>query len=178
MGRMRSDAQLMIYLQFLPGFPWPCFSWQDPPFEEKSCGSKTCGFSSNILSLALGISPCFLSLISSLWREEQLGKSPLTKTSLLWGGLFLNVVIRLFNLLTSMKTGCTYIDTTENAQFIYFLTICGQFCDMSKPLHDDDFTIDLTQGEKLIGIFYNIFRGNSDKNLHFPSTNVIFIHLW
>ena len=49
---------------------------------------------------------------------------------------------------------------------------------MSKPLHDDDFTIDLTQGEKLIGIFYNIFRGNSDKNLHFPSINVIFIHLW
>ena len=48
---------------------------------------------------------------------------------------------------------------------------------MSRPLHDDDFTTDLTHGEKLIGIFDNIFRGNFNKNLHFPSINVIFIHL-
>ena len=49
---------------------------------------------------------------------------------------------------------------------------------MSRLLRDDDFTIDLTQGEKLIGIFYDMFRGNTNKNLLFPSINIILIHLW
>ena len=48
---------------------------------------------------------------------------------------------------------------------------------MSRPLRDDDFTIDLTQGEKLIGTFYNIFRGNSNKNSHFPRIKIVFIPL-
>ena len=43
---------------------------------------------------------------------------------------------------------------------------------------DDDFTVDLTQGEKLISIFYNIFSGNSYKNLHFARISVISIRLW
>ena len=42
---------------------------------------------------------------------------------------------------------------------------------------DDDFTVDLTQGEKLISIFYNIFSGNSYKNLHFARIIVISIRL-
>ena len=49
---------------------------------------------------------------------------------------------------------------------------------MSRPLRYDDFTIELPRGEKLIGIFYNIFRGNSNKTLHFPRNNIIFIYLW
>ena len=49
---------------------------------------------------------------------------------------------------------------------------------MSRLLRDDDFTIDLTQGEKLIGIFYDMFRGNTNKNLLFPRVNIILIHLW
>ena len=36
--------------------------------------------------------------------------------------------------------------------------------------------MDLGQGEKFIGIFYNIFRGNFNKNLHFPSINIITNH--
>ena len=45
---------------------------------------------------------------------------------------------------------------------------------MSRPLRDDDFTIDLTQWEKLIGTFYKIFRGNANKYLLFPRINIIF----
>ena len=38
------------------------------------------------------------------------------------------------------------------------------FCDNSRPLRDDDFTINLTLGEKfIIGIFYTICRANSNK---------------
>ena len=47
-----------------------------------------------------------------------------------------------------------------------------------RPLRDDDFTEDLTQGEKFFGIFYNIFRGNSGKNFNFHFNNIIFIHVW
>ena len=42
---------------------------------------------------------------------------------------------------------------------------------------DDDFTVDLTQGDKFINIFYNIFSGNSYKNLHFARISVISIRL-
>ena len=49
---------------------------------------------------------------------------------------------------------------------------------MSRPLRDDDFTIDLTQWEKLIGTFYKIFRGNANKYLLFPRINIILIQLW
>ena len=48
---------------------------------------------------------------------------------------------------------------------------------MSRPLRDDDFTTDLSQEEKLIGVFYNIFSGNASKKLHFPRINIILIHL-
>ena len=47
-----------------------------------------------------------------------------------------------------------------------------------RPLRDDDFTEDLTQGEKFFDIFYNIFRGNSGKNFNFHFNNIIFIHVW
>ena len=33
---------------------------------------------------------------------------------------------------------------------------------VTRPLSDDDFTIELTQGEKFIGVFNNMFRGNSN----------------
>ena len=44
----------------------------------------------------------------------------------------------------------------------YFLAIPGQLCNISGPLRDDDFTIDLTQGEKFSVFFYDIFRDNSN----------------
>ena len=50
-------------------------------------------------------------------------------------------------------------------------------CNISRPLRDDDSTINLTQGEKFFGIFYDIFRGNSNKNLHFPRINMSIIKL-
>ena len=34
---------------------------------------------------------------------------------------------------------------------------------MWRPLRDDDFTMDFTQGKKFIGILYKIFRGNCKK---------------
>ena len=40
------------------------------------------------------------------------------------------------------------------------------------------FTINLKQGETFIGIFYDIFRENTNQNLHFPRINIVFIHLW
>ena len=46
-----------------------------------------------------------------------------------------------------------------------------------RPLRDDDFTRDLSQGKKFIGIFYSIFRGNFKKNLHFSRINIIITHL-
>ena len=39
----------------------------------------------------------------------------------------------------------------------YFLTIYGYFCNISRPLGDDDFTIDITQVEKFFGIFITHF---------------------
>ena len=54
----------------------------------------------------------------------------------------------------------------------YFLAIPGQLCNILRPLRDDDFTTDLTQGEKFFDIFHDIFRGNSNKNLHFPRINI------
>ena len=60
----------------------------------------------------------------------------------------------------------------------YFLAICVLFCNISRPFRDDNFTIDPTQGEKVYGIFYNIIRGNSNKNLHVPRIEIIFIHVW
>ena len=33
-------------------------------------------------------------------------------------------------------------------------------------------SVDLTQGEKFFSVFYNIFRGNSNKNLHYPRINI------
>ena len=54
----------------------------------------------------------------------------------------------------------------------YFLAIPGQLCNISGPLRDDDFTIDLTQGEIFSVFFYDIFRDNSNKNLHFHRINI------
>ena len=36
----------------------------------------------------------------------------------------------------------------------YFLAVPGQLCNISGPLRDDDFTIDLTQGEKFSVFFF------------------------
>ena len=58
----------------------------------------------------------------------------LTTTFLLWGGIFSNIVICSSNTLTSLKTGCTYINTTENTQVSYFLATYGwQFHKCNRP---------------------------------------------
>ena len=85
-------------------------------FKEKSGRSKTFGSFSNKLSLDLGISSCFPSLISSFQRATVRYKqfpSPLTTTSLLRVGIISDVVICLFNSLTRIKIICIYINTTE-----------------------------------------------------------------
>ena len=58
------------------------------------------------------------------------------------------------NMVILIQTGCTYKNTTGKTLVSYFFAIYGKFRKMSRPLRDDDFTKDLTQGEKLIGLFY------------------------
>ena len=53
-----------------------------------------------------------------------------------------------------MKAGCTYVNTTEKTETSYFLAIYGQFRNISRLLRRDDFTTDLTQGEKFSGFFF------------------------
>ncbi|RMX44057.1 hypothetical protein pdam_00015046, partial [Pocillopora damicornis] len=80
MGCSRSNAQLNIDPQFQLGFS------SSKEFKEKSGRLKTFGLFSNKLSLDLGISSCFPSLISSFQRATARYKqfpSPLTTTSLL-----------------------------------------------------------------------------------------------
>ena len=99
----------------------------------KSCCSKTSGFFSNKLSLDQGISLCFSSLILSCQRATAGWKqftSPLTMTSLFWGSIFSDIVISLFDMLTSMKTGFAYSSTTEETPMSYFVVICGWFCNI------------------------------------------------
>ena len=56
----------------------------------------------------------------------------------------------------------------------YFLAIPGQFCNISRPLRDNDFTINLTQGGKFFSFLFYTFRGNFDKD---PITGNSFIRL-
>ena len=111
----RTDVLISIYLPtFSAGFS-VIFPFFPREFDEKSSSTKTFGFFSSKLSLDLGISSYFSWPISSFKRARARWKqfpSPLT-TSFLWGGVFLDVVICLVDTLISMKTGCTYINTTE-----------------------------------------------------------------
>ena len=86
------------------------FSFKE--LEEKSCSSKDLSFLGNKLSLDLKIPHVFHCVHRSTARWKQFS-SPLTTTSLLWRDIFSHVVTCLFNALTSMETGCTYINTTE-----------------------------------------------------------------
>ena len=48
---------------------------------------------------------------------------------------------------------CTHLFTTGKAWMGYILAIITEFRDISRPLTDVDFTINLTQGENFIGRF-------------------------
>ena len=114
----------------------------------KSCSSKTSGFFSNKLSLDQGISSCFSSLILSCQRATAGWKqftSPLTMTSLFWGGIFSDIVISSFDMLTSMKTGFAYSSTTEKTPMSYFVVICGWFCNIQ-----DHYVLVISQWTDLI----------------------------
>ena len=62
---------------------------------------------------------------------------------------------------------------------LHFVAIPADFVLCLATLREDDFTIELKQGEMFLGIFYYIFRSShdSDKNLHYPLINSILIHL-
>ena len=92
-GGLRSDAQVNICPQFLPGFPWSFFSSKE--LEERWQYKKLWIFW-NKRSPYPEISSCFLSLYSILPKSNSSVKTisyPLTMTSLLWGGIFSDVVI-------------------------------------------------------------------------------------
>lgn len=82
-------------------------------FEEKSYSSKTfLFFPQTNYHLTLGFPHVFHCVQRSTARWRQF-PSPRTTISLHWGDIFSHVVTCLFNALTCMKTGCTYINTTE-----------------------------------------------------------------
>ena len=154
-------------------FLFPTRSFNE--FEKKNCSSKTIGFFSNKLSLELGISPCFFHRLFYPFREHQFGKNSF---HLRWQRLpsLRNYIFKRRNLFIK------YVSKYKNRLY----TSKYNWKDLKelfpsetlRPLRDDDFTEDLTQGEKFFGIFYNIFRGNSGKNFNFHFNNIIFIHVW
>ena len=116
-GPLRSDAQPMICPQFLPEFPWSCFSWQDPSrsSRRKVAAQRPVNFSQTNYHLGEGFPYVFHRLFHP-FREQQLSKNIfhlLGQRLLLNRGIFSNVVICSFNTLTRMKTGTSYINTTE-----------------------------------------------------------------
>ena len=75
-GSFRSDAQPVIWLQFLPEFPWSCFSWQDPSrsSRRKVAAQRPLDFSQTNYHLSEGFPHVFHRLFHP-FREQQLGKN-------------------------------------------------------------------------------------------------------
>ena len=75
-GPLRSDAQPMICPQFLPEFPWSCFSWQDPSrsSRRKVAAQRPLDFSQTNYHLNEGFPHVFHRLFHP-FREQQLGKN-------------------------------------------------------------------------------------------------------
>ena len=168
MGRLRGDAHMSTF----------CCSWQDPPksWRRKVATQKSLDISRQIITwprdflfffIAYFILPKRNSSVKTISISADDNFSPLR-----W------YIFSHRNMFILIQTGSTYKNTTGKTLVSYFFAIYGKFRKMSRPLRDDDFTKDLTQGEKLIGIFYNIFRGNANKYLIFPRINIILIQLW
>ena len=112
-GPLRSDAQPMICPQFLPEFPWSCFSWQDPSrsSRRKVAAQRLLDFYQTNFHLNEGFPRVFHRLFHP-FREQQLRKNNSifwTTTSLLKGDIFSNVVICWFK----------YVNKHENRLYIY-----------------------------------------------------------
>ena len=129
-------------------------------FKEKFDGSKTFGFFSNKLSLDLGISSYFSSLVSSFQRATAQHKqcpSPLTMTSLLWGGISSDVLICLVNTLKSMKADCTYKYNWKILKELFSQWIMANF-EICRDLYVryDDLAIDLLRKETSLLLYFTI----------------------
>ena len=68
-----------------------------------------------------------------------------------------------------------YIDISHMG---YFRAIYGWFCNIWRPLSDDDFTTDLAHGEKFnFSVYLITYFVVTIKNLLFPRIDIIFIDL-
>ena len=175
-----SDAQLMICPQFLPKFPWSFFPDKilQGVREEKLQLKDFRVFFTQTIAWPRDVLIFFIAYFILSKRNSSIkiisisaddDFSPLRSYIFKRRNLFIKYVKKCENRLYIYKYN--WKDLNE-----LFPGDLWLFCNISRPLCDDDFTIDLTQGKKFFSIFHNIFRGNSNKNLHFPLINIIFIH--
>ena len=68
--------------------------------------------------------------------------------------------------------------TNEQIKLSYSLASYSYVFKISRPLHDVKFTMNLTDGDKLIGRFYYVLHGFSSKNLHLPCISITQIRFW
>ena len=69
----------------------------------------------------------------------------------------------------TLEEDLTHVQKTGMTQLSYSLAIYSYVFKISRPLRDVKFTINLAHGDKLIGRFYYILHGFSNKNLCPPS---------
>ena len=77
-----------------------------------------------------------------------------------------------------LEVDLAHVQKPGMAWLSYSLGIWSYVFKMSRPLHDIKFIIDLVHGDKLIGKFYYILHGFSNKNLRLPSIRFSQIHFW
>ena len=79
----------------------------------------------------------------------------------------------------TLEEDLTHVQKTRTAQLSYSLAIYSYVFKISRPLRDVKFTINLAHGDKLIGRFYYILHGFSNKNLCPPPwISITQIHFW
>ena len=167
----------MICPEFLPEFPWSFFSRQDPSgsSRRKIAAQRPLDFSQTIYHLNWGFPHVFfiayfilsvsISSVKIVSISADSDFPPLRNYIFKRRNLFIKYVSKYKNRLYTSKYNWKDLKELFPSETL-------------RPLRDDDFTEDLTQGEKFFGIFYNIFRGNSGKNFNFHFNSIIFIHVW
>ena len=144
MGRLRGDAHMSTF----------CCSWQDPPksWRRKVATQKSLDISRQIITWPRDFLLFFIAYFILPKRNSSVKTISISAddnfSHLRW------YIFSHRNMFILIQTGCTYKNTTGKTLVSYFFAIYGKFRKMSRPLRDDDFTKDLTQGEKLIGLFY------------------------
>ena len=73
----------------------------------------------------------------------------------------------------TLEEDLTHVQKTGMTQLSYSLAIYSYVFKISRPLRDVKFTINLAHGDKLIGRFYYILHGFSNKNLCPPLESVL-----